>query len=44
VIGAVAHGEAIPVSLIWQNSLYAILYVTLVLVAASAVFSRRNMK
>jgi len=44
VIGVVAHGEAIPVSLIWQNTLYAILYVTLVLVAASAVFARRNLK
>ncbi|HTX16040.1 MAG TPA: ABC transporter permease [Candidatus Baltobacteraceae bacterium] len=44
VIGVVAHGEAIPVSLIWQNTLYAVLYVTLVLVAASAVFARRNLK
>jgi ABC-type transport system involved in multi-copper enzyme maturation permease subunit len=44
VIAAVAHGEAIPRSLIWQNTLYAALYVTLVLVAASAVFSRRNLK
>ncbi|MFZ0979879.1 MAG: ABC transporter permease [Candidatus Acidiferrales bacterium] len=44
VIGVVAHGGSIPASLIWQNTLYAILYVTLVLVAASAVFSRRNLK
>jgi ABC-type transport system involved in multi-copper enzyme maturation permease subunit len=44
VIAVVAHGEAIPASLIWQNTLYAVLYVTLVLVAASAVFSRRNLK
>ncbi|MGA8870909.1 MAG: ABC transporter permease [Candidatus Acidiferrales bacterium] len=44
VIALVAHGESIPASLIWQNTLYAILYVTLVLVAASAVFSRRNLK
>jgi ABC-type transport system involved in multi-copper enzyme maturation permease subunit len=44
VIAVVAHGEAIPASLIWQNTLYAVLYITLVLVAASAVFSRRNLK
>jgi ABC-type transport system involved in multi-copper enzyme maturation permease subunit len=43
-IAAAAHGESIPVSLIWQNTLYALLYVVLVLVAASAVFSRRNLK
>lgn len=44
VISAVAHGEAIPASLIWRNTLYAALYVAFVLVAASAVFSRRNLK
>jgi ABC-type transport system involved in multi-copper enzyme maturation permease subunit len=44
VIGSVAHGESIPVSLIWQNTVYAALYVALVLVAASSVFSRRNLK
>jgi ABC-type transport system involved in multi-copper enzyme maturation permease subunit len=44
VIALVAHGEAIPAALIWQNTLYAVLYVALVLVAASAVFSRRNLK
>jgi len=44
VIAAVAHGEAVPAALIWQNTLYAALYVALVLVAASAVFSRRNLK
>lgn len=43
-ITAAAHGESIPVSLIWQNTAYAALYVTLVLVAASAVFSGRNLK
>jgi ABC-type transport system involved in multi-copper enzyme maturation permease subunit len=44
VIAAAAHGDAIPFSLIWQNTLYAALYVALVLVAAVAVFSRRNLK
>ena len=43
-ITAAAHGESIPVSLILQNTAYAALYVTLVLVAASAVFSGRNLK
>jgi ABC-type transport system involved in multi-copper enzyme maturation permease subunit len=43
-ITAAAHGESIPVSLIWQNTAYAALYVMLVLVAASAVFSGRNLK
>jgi ABC-type transport system involved in multi-copper enzyme maturation permease subunit len=43
-IAAAAHGDPIPFSLIWQNTLYAALYVTLLLLAASAVFSRRNLK
>jgi ABC-type transport system involved in multi-copper enzyme maturation permease subunit len=43
-IAAAAHGESIPVSLIWQNTAYAALYVALVLAAASAVFSGRNLK
>jgi ABC-type transport system involved in multi-copper enzyme maturation permease subunit len=43
-IGLAAHGDSIPLSLIWQNTLYTLLYVTLVLLGASAVFSRRNLK
>lgn len=43
-ITAAAHGEAIPSSLIWQNTAYAVLYTALVLVAASTVFSGRNLK
>lgn len=43
-IAAAAHGEPIPLSLIGQNTLYAALYVALLLVAASAVFSSRNLK
>jgi len=43
-IAAAAHGETIPLSLIAQNTLYAALYVALLLVAASAVFSNRNLK
>ena len=44
VIAAAAHGEHIPFSLIWQNTLYAALYVAVVLLGASAIFSRRNLK
>jgi Cu-processing system permease protein len=44
VIGQAAHGFAIPLSLIWQNTLYTLLYSALVLVAAAAVFSGRNLK
>jgi ABC-type transport system involved in multi-copper enzyme maturation permease subunit len=44
VIAAAAHGDAIPFPLIWQNTLYAALYVALLLIAASAIFSRRNLK
>ena len=43
-IAAAAHGEPIPASLVAQNSLYTLLYVSLVLVAAAAIFSRRNLK
>jgi ABC-type transport system involved in multi-copper enzyme maturation permease subunit len=43
-IDLAAHGDSIPLALIAQNSLYAVLYVSLVLLAASAVFSRRNLK
>jgi len=44
VIAAAAHGDSIPLSLIWQNTLYALAYVGLILAGASAVFSRRNLK
>jgi ABC-type transport system involved in multi-copper enzyme maturation permease subunit len=43
-IAIAAHGDPIPFARVWQNSLYAALYVLLLLVAASAVFSRRNLK
>jgi ABC-type transport system involved in multi-copper enzyme maturation permease subunit len=43
-ISAAGHGEMIPSSLIWQNTLYALLYVTVVMFASSVVFSRRNLK
>ncbi len=44
VIDAAGHGDAVPFALIWHNTLYAALYVMLILVAASAVFSGRNLK
>jgi ABC-type transport system involved in multi-copper enzyme maturation permease subunit len=43
-IAAAGHGETIPAWLIGQNTIYALLYVALLLVASSAVFSRRNLK
>jgi ABC-type transport system involved in multi-copper enzyme maturation permease subunit len=43
-IGIAGHGEAVPFALVWQNTLYTVLYVGLLLVAASAIFSHRNLK
>jgi ABC-type transport system involved in multi-copper enzyme maturation permease subunit len=43
-IAAAGHGDRVPLALVWQNTVYAILYVTLVLIAAARVFSRRNLK
>jgi ABC-type transport system involved in multi-copper enzyme maturation permease subunit len=43
-IALAAHAESIPFSLVWHNTLYALLYVVLLLLAASAVFSGRNLK
>lgn len=44
VIDLASHGNSIPVSLVGQNTLYAALYVSIVLLAATAVFARRNLK
>jgi len=44
VMAAAAHGRAVPGALILQNTAYAALYCTLVLLIAMAVFSRRNLK
>ena len=44
VIASAAHGDAVPLTLIWHNTLYAVLYVILLLISASAVFSGRNLK
>jgi ABC-type transport system involved in multi-copper enzyme maturation permease subunit len=44
VMGAVVHGRGIPGAFVWQATLYAVLYIAIVLVAAAVVFSRRNLK
>jgi ABC-type transport system involved in multi-copper enzyme maturation permease subunit len=44
VMGAVAHGWAVPGMLVWNATLYAILYGAIVLAIASAIFSQRNLK
>jgi ABC-type transport system involved in multi-copper enzyme maturation permease subunit len=44
VIAAAAHGNAIPLRLVWQNSAYAALYLLVILLAASAIFANRELK
>jgi ABC-type transport system involved in multi-copper enzyme maturation permease subunit len=44
VMAAVAHGRGVPRELVLHDTLYATLYCAIALVAASAVFSRRNLK
>jgi Cu-processing system permease protein len=44
VMASAAHGRVIPATLIWHNTAYAALYCAIVLAAASAIFSRRNLK
>jgi ABC-type transport system involved in multi-copper enzyme maturation permease subunit len=44
VLAMAAHGRAVPGALILENTLYTVIYCTIVLAAAAAVFSRRNLK
>ena len=44
VMAAAAHARAIPGALIAQNTVYAALYCAVVLAAAAAIFTRRNLK
>jgi ABC-type transport system involved in multi-copper enzyme maturation permease subunit len=44
VTALAAHGRDIPGALVAQTTAYAVLYCTIVLAAASVVFSRRNLK
>jgi ABC-type transport system involved in multi-copper enzyme maturation permease subunit len=43
-IAFAAHGQSIPLALIGMNTLYALLYPGVVLLAAAAAFSGRNLK
>jgi len=44
VMAMAAHGKAVPGAFILQNTLYTLVYCTIILTAAAAVFSRRNLK
>jgi Cu-processing system permease protein len=44
VMGAAAHGQIIPATLVAHNTFYAVLYCAIVLTVAAAVFSQRNLK
>ena len=44
VMASAAHGRSIPGALILQNTAYAVVYCTVLLAAASVIFSRRNLK
>jgi Cu-processing system permease protein len=44
VMGAAAHGRAIPHSLILHNTLYTVLYGAIVLSVAAVIFSRKDLK
>jgi ABC-type transport system involved in multi-copper enzyme maturation permease subunit len=44
VMGAVVHGQGVSSAFVWSATLYAILYVAIVLAGAAVVFSRRNLK
>lgn len=44
VMGAAAHGRAVPASLLLHDTLYAILYCGMVLSGAAVIFSRKDLK
>jgi ABC-type transport system involved in multi-copper enzyme maturation permease subunit len=44
VMSAVVHGRVVPAAIVWHATLYAILYIAIVLTGAAVVFSRRNLK
>jgi len=44
VMGTVVHGHGIPGSFVGHATLYAVLYIAMVLLGAAVVFSRRNLK
>ena len=44
VMGAAAHGRAVPGSLVLHNTLYTVLYCAIVLSTAAVIFSRKDLK
>ena len=44
VMSTVVHGRGVPAAIVWHATLYAILYIAIVLTGAAVVFSRRNLK
>ena len=44
VMSAAVHGRGVPSAIVWQATLYAVLYIAIVLTGAAIVFSRRNLK
>jgi ABC-type transport system involved in multi-copper enzyme maturation permease subunit len=44
VMSAVVRGRGVAGALVWQATLYALLYTAIVLTGAAVVFSRRNLK
>jgi Cu-processing system permease protein len=44
VMGAAAHGRAVPGSLVLHNTLYTVLYCAIVLSSAAVIFSRKDLK
>jgi Cu-processing system permease protein len=44
VMAMAAHGRAVPGTLILQNTVYTVVYCGILLAAAAAVFSRKNLK
>ena len=44
VLGVVVHGRAVPAGFAGYATIYACLYITIVLLAAVAIFSRRNLR
>jgi Cu-processing system permease protein len=44
VMAAVVHGRSVPATLVWVDTGYTIVYSGIVLLAASMVFARRNLK
>lgn len=44
VMGAVVHGHGVPAGFVGQATIYAAVYIAIVLAGAAVVFSRRNLK